>query len=197
MATKATVHQDAQGLFVRHGNHKVRPIPAGSDANLFSGEHNRYRQSVEQSLGRKICWDGTSAHQAGDKVLKTHHSQTIRCTIKGLDGSEPEIWFIHEELPKPAEPPMLEEYQRTAAPRNGVSYANYLALLELEKLNPPHHPRFTKTEGGMPFVTYEGTCAEYPRRSFQPNQRRAAVAYFDELSRHFESRHPGAKRRKP
>lgn len=193
MATQMTVYQDEKGPYVRHSDQKVRPIAAGTDARLYSGENNAYRQAVEEKLGKRIRWDGQTAHQAGARVLKTHHSQTVRCTIKGLDGGDPEIWFIQEEETAPRPAPTLEEYRATRAPGNGISYADYCTLLEMEEKDPPREPRKSRTEGGFLFVDYQGTCAEFPRRSFEPSRKREAQRYLDDLTRHIKAR-PKRKR---
>ena len=96
MAHKMKVHKDDRGIYLAHGNDKARPLVNAGSSEL-AGAVNTYRSHIERLMGRRIAWNNQSSFVAGDTVLAQHHGGTIYYTVKGLDGSDPERWFIHGE----------------------------------------------------------------------------------------------------
>lgn len=104
MAARCKVRQDDRGLYILHGRAKARPVIPAASAVEFGDENNPYRDLIERRSGKTICWNNQTRHAVGTVVLKTHHTQTNRCTVMSLDGMQKEIWFLHAEECKNEKP---------------------------------------------------------------------------------------------
>ncbi len=85
------VFRDGAGLFIRHGDDKVRPIAPPTNPLRYEG----YRREVERTRGVIIQTDGASSFLDGDRVNKHHIPGTILVYLTSTDGRT-EVWFIQE-----------------------------------------------------------------------------------------------------